>query len=47
MSAVLARRWIGVILLVIALDQLTKAYFHTSSSPVNGSTCVLPFSTGY
>ena len=42
MSAVLARRWIGVILLVIALDQLTKAYFHTQFQP-GERVNVLPF----
>ena len=42
MSAVLARRWLGVILLVIGLDQLSKAYFHTQFQP-GERVNVLPF----
>ena len=39
------RRWIGVILLVIGLDQLTKAYFHNQFQP-GERVNVLPFLTG-
>ena len=42
MSAVLARRWSGVILVVIALDQITKAYFHSQFAP-GERVNVLPF----
>ena len=42
MSAVLARRWSGVILVVIALDQMTKAYFHTQFA-LGERVNVLPF----
>ncbi len=42
MSAILARRWSSVILVVIALDQLTKAYFHTQFVP-GERVNVLPF----
>ena len=42
MSAVLARRWSGVILVVIALDQMTKAYFHNQFAP-GERVNVLPF----
>ena len=42
MSAILARRWIGVILVVIALDQISKAYFH-SQFAAGERVNVLPF----
>ena len=42
MSAILARRWIGVILVVIALDQISKAYFHSQFAP-GERVNVLPF----
>ena len=42
MSAILARRWSSVILVVIALDQITKAYFHTQFAP-GERVNVLPF----
>ena len=42
MSAILARRWSGVILVVITLDQLSKTYFHTQFAP-GERVNVLPF----
>lgn len=42
MSSILARRWSSVILVVIALDQLTKAYFHTQFA-TGERVNVLPF----
>ena len=33
MSAILARRWIGLIVAIIALDQVTKLYFHSNFRP--------------
>ena len=42
MSAILARRWLWLILLVIGVDQVTKAYFHTQFQP-GQRVNVLPF----
>ena len=42
MSAILARRWSGLILVVIALDQATKLYFH-SNFRLGERVNVLPF----
>ena len=42
LSALLARRWIGLILVVIALDQITKLYFH-SNFRLGERLNVLPF----
>jgi len=42
MSAVLARRWTGLILVVILLDQATKLYFH-SNFRLGERVNVLPF----
>jgi len=42
MSAVLARRWLWLILLVIGVDQITKAYFHSQFQP-GERVNVLPF----
>ena len=42
MSAILARRWSTVILVVIVLDQITKAYFHNRFAP-GERVNVLPF----
>jgi signal peptidase II len=42
MSTLRARRWIGLILVVIVLDQITKLYFHSNFRPGERLN-VLPF----
>jgi signal peptidase II len=42
MSTLRARRWIGLILVVIVLDQITKLYFHSNFAPGERLN-VLPF----